>query len=241
MRLAIISDIHGNLEALRAVARDIDSSDCDRIVCAGDIVGYGPEPEKCIELIRERSSGTIGGNHDYALRGDFPIEKLNGMARAAIIWSRERLSECSTAYLKTLCAAWHADGWMMAHGSPENPEDFTYAHTPFEASRAFACFSEKVCFVGHTHIPLIFTFKRGRITKDHPGTKDLLDGERYLVNVGSVGQPRDLDNRACYCIFDEAKQRLEFKRVPYNIAKTMNDIRRNGLPSFLAERLLNGQ
>ena len=270
MRLGILSDVHANLPALEAVIESIDAADVEEIWCLGDVIGYGAKPRECLEavmgLCTEAARGEglepglcLQGNYEYALLNS--AEDFNPNARAAIEWTREELSraperERALAYwdfLDGLEPLMAEDGAMYAHGSPRDPvREYLLPRDARDAAKMGACFSRmktpageraRVCFVGHSHVPGIF-YEDGRFyrPKNTEGPYDLgdLSTTRAIVNIGSVGQPRDGDPRLSYAIFDG--QHVSFVRLEYDVAQAQADIRGvRELPDYLAERLGRGQ
>jgi predicted phosphodiesterase len=232
MRLAIISDIHSNLEALTKALEVIDRHSVDTIICLGDIVGYGANPNECIELVRKRCSAVIKGNHEYAIERVSQTEFFTEDARAAIIWTQKQLTEKNYEYLLTLPLAHREDDGYFVHASPCKPAEWTYILGHSDASSTFHCFSEEICFIGHTHTPAIFSAggRSKRVTK----------GERYLVNVGSIGQPRDRNSELSFGIFDTGAWAYENIRSPYDVETAARKIFSTSLPPKLGQRLFMG-
>ncbi|MHB1048992.1 MAG: metallophosphoesterase family protein [Bacteroidota bacterium] len=232
MKTAIISDIHSNLDALTAVLERIASLQPDRILCLGDIVGYGAEPNECVELIRRRSIPAVLGNHDQAVANDFPVDNFNDSARAAVLWNRERLTKDNAEFLRGLPLRIEEADVLFVHSSPDHPEEFHYLIYPSDTAESFRSFSQPICFVGHTHRPVIFTVT---------GTESVITRNiRSIVNVGSIGQPRDGDRRACFALFDSVQWSVEHIRVEYDVQKAREKIIAAGLPKKLGDRLLVG-
>jgi diadenosine tetraphosphatase ApaH/serine/threonine PP2A family protein phosphatase len=232
MKTAIISDIHSNLEALTSVLDAVDGLGPDAIICLGDIVGYGADPDACVELIRERSIPSIMGNHDMAVAGDLTIDDFNDIAKTGVQWSRERLSKEQSEYLRGLPLQIEQADALFVHSSPDHPEEFHYLIYPSDTIESFRSFSQPICFVGHTHRPAIFSaegFER-RITRN----------KQAIVNVGSVGQPRDGDWRGCFTLFDSEQWSIEHIRVEYDVHRAREKIITAGLPNKLGDRLLAG-
>jgi predicted phosphodiesterase len=233
MKYAIISDIHSNLEALTKALEIIDQRSVDEIICLGDIVGYGANPNECLALIRQRCSSAIKGNHDEALLNENFIEHFTEDARSAIMWTRKRISEENISYLRTLSLSIKRDDLLFVHASPCYPEQWEYIFEGNAAAIALQCFSESLCFIGHTHAPAIFS-SAGRV-------RSIMKGERYLVNVGSVGQPRDRITDLSFSIFDTDTWSYENIRSPYNVKLTVRKILATDLPPVLGYRLLTGK
>ncbi|MDP2943398.1 MAG: metallophosphoesterase family protein [Candidatus Omnitrophota bacterium] len=223
MRYAVFSDIHSNLEALEAVLEALRAEEADRYFCVGDIVGYAADPKACIKMIRELNCLTVCGNHDWAAVDLIDYSYFNVYARASVDWTKTQLDDSERDYLKGLPLKYEDEEITLVHGSLKRPEEFDYIFGEDDASRTLDLCRTKICFVGHTHSPAKFT-----------------EGSKRLVNVGSVGQPRDNDPRAAYCIYDTDTGTVEIKRVKYDIRKAMNKILGAGLPEPLAYRLLEG-
>ncbi|MGC8594489.1 MAG: metallophosphoesterase family protein [Candidatus Kryptoniota bacterium] len=229
MRYAIVSDIHSNLEALIAVLRSIDRKQVDDVICLGDIVGYGANPDEVIELIRQRARYAVLGNHDAAVFDDFAYSMMNTFAKAAITYNKNLISEENLHWLKSLPVDLRLDDFRAVHASPSNPTEWKYVITKEDAIYEMDFFNESTCLFGHTHIPSIFE-------------KRLPDGkQRRLINVGSVGQPRDGDYRPSYGIIDTATMSYENVRVEYDYRMPAEKILAAGLPFFLADRLSRGK
>jgi len=241
MRYAIISDVHANLEALEAVLKHIDSLAVDKILCLGDVVGYGANPNECTEIIRNRAAITLLGNHDHAATGGTSIDWFNPHARAAILWTQEVLRPDCAEFLKNLPYAASIDGAYVVHANPSEPESWNYIFEPTEALYEFRCFGENICFIGHSHFALFFV-KEGRSCRSTlPAMFTLEQEKRYIVNVGSVGQPRDRIPAASFATLDLPEGVVEFRRVDYDCRLASEKILKAGLPRFLAERLLVGE
>jgi diadenosine tetraphosphatase ApaH/serine/threonine PP2A family protein phosphatase len=240
VRYAILSDIHGNLEALRAVLADC-ATDADAVLCLGDTVGYGADPLPCIELVAERAEAVVGGNHEHAVAGRLDLRWFNRHARAAAEWTRERLDDDHRAYLGALPLVREVADATLVHASPAQPEEWDYLVTAEDGFAAFAHFATRWCFVGHSHVPGAWSLGSAG-PEHHPGVAELTmeRGRRYIVNVGSVGQPRDQDPRASYAIFDSDQRVVSFHRVAYDCEKASAKIRAAGLPEQLGDRLLVG-
>jgi len=213
----------------------------ERRACLGDLVGYGPDPRACAELIRQHADVVLAGNHDHAVVGLTDISLFNPYARAAVLWTRSQLTPVETSYLAALPVSCAWEGLCLAHSSPREPAMWHYVFSLEEAETNFHCFREPICFVGHSHCPAFFVQERpGRVVCRQAPQLAIEKGKRYLINVGSVGQPRDGDPRAAYLIYDTRTARIELKRVPYDVATTQAKMARAGLPPFLIERLSVG-
>lgn len=242
MRYGIISDIHGNLEALNAVLEEIQNHKIDQLICLGDIIGYGANPNECIELVRQKCQIILAGNHDYAAIQKVDISTFNNYAQDAIGWTIHNLSQESKVFLESLKIFHKADPIYFVHSTPMDPTEWNYILSTFDAYESFQEFQEQICFIGHSHVPIIFT-SRQKHRYDVIEKKELhIDPKnRYIINVGSVGQPRDLDSRAAYGIFDDESRTFCLHRVHYDIKKTQEKMRLTGLPEFLIVRLQYGK
>ncbi|MCR4439102.1 MAG: metallophosphoesterase family protein [bacterium] len=242
MRMAIISDIHSNLEALTAVLQTIDDLHVDDVLCLGDIVGYGPDPNDCIDLVRSRAWVIIAGNHDFASVGLTDTTYFNHMARVAAAWTGNVLSEEHRQFLSGLQYVYRRESLLFVHATPEAPEQWDYLETLDDARRSFAAFGEQVCFMGHSHVPVVLELGEDeQIGVSTEQRVALAKDRRYLVNVGSVGQPRDGNPDACFGVFDTEELTFELVRVAYAFESTQEKILAAGLPAYLADRLALGR
>ncbi|MDD5006146.1 MAG: metallophosphoesterase family protein [Candidatus Omnitrophica bacterium] len=241
MRYAIFSDIHSNLEALQSVLAAYERERIDKYLCIGDIVGYAANPKECIKIIKDKKIITVAGNHDWAAAEKFNIEYFNPYAKAAVLWTKDNIDEHDTDYLNNLDLIYTEDDFCLAHGTLFNPGDFDYIYDISDARDSFKIMDASVCFVGHTHISGNFIKDGNEITYNRNNVVKIEPQKQYIVNVGSVGQPRDRDNRACFCIFDTKDKAVEIKRTDYNIRAAQKKIINAGLPLFLSERLESGQ
>lgn len=242
MRYGIISDIHGNLEALNAVLEELQKLQPDQLICLGDIVGYGANPNECIELARQNCQIILAGNHDYAALNRVDTSTFNNYAQNAIGWTINNLNPQSIAFLETLQIFHKVDELYFVHSTPMDPIEWNYILSTFDAYEVFQYFQEQICFIGHSHVPIIFV-NRQKHRYDIVEKKELhLDPKnRYIINVGSVGQPRDLDSRAAFGIYDDVSHTFSLHRVQYDIEKTQAKMREIGLPEFLIVRLQHGK
>ncbi|MCX7765550.1 MAG: metallophosphatase family protein [Candidatus Sumerlaeia bacterium] len=239
-RIAIFSDIHGNLQALEATLSAIRDEKVDKLYCCGDIVGYGGNPNECIELVKSLECPVVLGNHDYAALDLTNTDYFNDVARAAIIWTASVLKEENIAFVRQLPYVYIEGDFFFVHASPRSPEDWNYIITMGEAELNFHYFDQRFCFIGHSHQPFIVEKDKGNLSCPRSPVHRIADNGRYLINVGSVGQPRDRDPRACYAICDLKKMTIEIKRVDYDISGAQRAIIDNDLPKELAERLAHG-
>lgn len=241
MRIALISDIHANLEALETALADIHAKAIERIVCLGDIINYGANPNECLNTIRRAVKIIIQGNHEAALISDRMAATFNPNAFQAILWTRKQISEEDRRILSSLPFTHAEKDWAIVHGTPEAPEEFEYLFDPADALRNFPYMTTPVCFYGHTHVPMLFSQNDRSTLHLMVGKYPLSRENRYLINVGSIGQPRDHDSRLGYMIFDEDEFSVELVRLNYDIETAAGKIKKAGLPVFLAERLGRGQ
>ncbi len=243
MRYGILGDIHSNLEALEAVVRECEQEGLDKFIQVGDVVGYGAQPNDCCALLRDLDPLVVTGNHDMAALDRLDIEYFNNYARSAIEWTRRSMSDETVNYLDALRYVEILEDVTVVHGSLNRPEEFGYIQTTIDARRSLAEQQTKISFVGHSHVPVIFTEPTddlGSIRYTFESEVDVSGAEKALINVGSVGQPRDEDPRAAYCIYDTEAQRVWIKRIAYDVDKAGRKIIKAGLPRMLAERLRLG-
>ncbi len=241
MRVAVFSDIHGNLEALEAVLADIAGRKCDRRYCLGDVVGYGADPLGCIQVLQREAIPTVKGNHDDAVADPRRLDWFNGDAKRAILWTRKTLQLAERCWLGSNPLVLKVDDMLFAHASAVNPGDFEYIFGPDGASQSLQCQKEAICFIGHTHLPAVYSLCGGEI-EPHPAQSFFLQpGHRYLVNVGSVGQPRNNTPASSYVIYDTERGQIEFVQVFYPVERAQAKIRKAGLPGRLSSRLALGE
>ena len=241
MRVAVISDVHANLHALEAVAKAIARERTDEVWNLGDTIGYGARPNECCDLIEPLAAISLVGNHDLAAIGQLPLDDFTSAAAAAVSWTKEHLSASSRAYLAELAPMSRVSGCALFHGSPRGPV-WSYVLKPSEISDSFALTGEPLLLVGHTHFAMAATVANEQLVLERvePGASVDLTRGRWLLNPGSVGQPRDGDPRAAYLLLDLDAGRAEFKRVEYDVARTQAEIRELGFPEQLAVRLSRG-
>jgi diadenosine tetraphosphatase ApaH/serine/threonine PP2A family protein phosphatase len=238
---AIVSDIHGNLEALEAVLADIARHKPASMVCLGDFVGYGASPNECIDRLRPMIEHAVIGNHDLAAIGKLRLTYFNSNAAAAALWTETTLTEANRAYLAALPYSVRWRDTLLVHASPAEPENWHYVLSPVEARAEMDAYQEAVCFIGHSHYPGVFDRYEERVRYTRTPEIRIEKGHRYLVNVASVGQPRDGDPRAGYLLYDDLDRVLRHVRLEYDLAGAMKRIIDAGLPRFLAERLQWGE
>jgi diadenosine tetraphosphatase ApaH/serine/threonine PP2A family protein phosphatase len=237
----IVSDIHGNLEALEAVLADLERHKPASIVCLGDFVGYGASPNECIDRLRPIIEHAVAGNHDLAACGRLKLTYFNHNAALAATWTENTLRPENREYLRELPFSVRWRDTLLVHASPAQPEDWHYVLSPAEADEEMAAFEETVCFIGHSHYPGTFDRQDRHVRYTRASDIRIEPGHRYLVNVASVGQPRDGDPRAGYLLYDDEARILHHIRLEYDIAGAMKRIADAGLPRFLAERLQWGE
>jgi len=240
MRYVLISDIHGNLEALQATLDVCSQIEPYQLMCLGDIVGYGADPTACLDAVGERANLILAGNHDLAVAGTIPFTDFNDIARQSIEWTQKELSEEDRELLASLPLQYVDGDYCFTHASPIEPMEFTYVRTMEDVAKVFSAIGQKFCFVGHTHLPVLVRLdqKTGKMEVIREPRIQIENHSRYFVNVGSIGQPRDNNPDACLVVLDEDTQTLEFLRIPYDITTSQEKILSHGLPSFLAERLV---
>jgi diadenosine tetraphosphatase ApaH/serine/threonine PP2A family protein phosphatase len=243
MRYAILSDIHGNVEALTAVLHDIAGRSIDKIVCLGDVVGYYPDPEECVALVRQNVALTVAGNHDYAAIGKIDTSNFTYYAYVAMEWTKRHISPDAKKFLESLPLTIEEDGLFFTHASPSNPSEWVYVFPDSEEAvfHAFSSLVHRINFIGHTHWPSIMIADDDKIMLRSEHEAHLEQNLIYLINVGSVGQPRDFDPRSSYAIYDTEKADVSILRVSYDYTITQQKIAQNSQPDFLADRLEKGR
>jgi predicted phosphodiesterase len=241
MRVLVISDIHANLAAFEAVLADA-AGKYETIWFLGDLVGYGPDPDECVSLMREQPHMSLCGNHDWAVLDKLDIEGFNPEAKQAIEWTQKMLSDDNRAYLDSLEATTSAEPFTLAHASMRQPI-WEYILDAYTASINFMFLETPFALVGHTHVPVIYEERGEKVVATHAPDYDdpiQLNGNRLIINPGSVGQPRDSDPRAAYSILDTDAMTWQFHRVSYPIKRTQMRMRQFGLPERLVSRLSYG-
>lgn len=240
MRYAILSDIHSNLEALEAVLADAREHQCTHFICLGDVVGYNANPHECVERVREMDCPIVKGNHDEQASliessGDF-----NELAERAIQWTRDNLTEEDKEWLRGLRLERQVRDFTIVHATLDTPGQWGYVFNNLDAAASFTYQHTTVCFFGHTHVPMAFIRDEG-VRRVRIEQLRIEMSKKYFINVGSVGQPRDADWRAAYCIYNIDKNVVEQRRVKYDLPTTQRKIEKAGLPYLLAERLAIGR
>lgn len=243
MRYAILSDIHANPSALKSVLKDIQRQKTDKIVCLGDVVGYGPDAESAIRIVREKVDVCIMGNHDAAVAGKITGEGFSLNALRGVKRHRDETSEKSRVWLGNLPYLYEGDGFVCAHGEFSAPEKFNYIMTPLDALASWSARKEQVMFIGHTHVPSIFALSPTSAPSVFPTGEGLVlqDGWRYIVNVGSAGYPRH-EPKVSYCVYDTKARTIDIRRLPFDFNEYEREmLKRNvELPSWF-ERLKNSE
>lgn len=240
-KFAILADIHSNIDALKAVVEDAREDGVTDFLCVGDIVGYNASPNECVDLIRSLDCFTIRGNHDHYCAYDESLDDLHPMAASVIAWTRRQIEGERAEWLKNLPFHAFHQGMTLVHSTLDMPERWGYVFDSIEAEAHFCYQNTQICFHGHTHVPVIFEKHGGRVERYDPQDINIGLGRRYFINTGSVGQPRDNDNRASYCTYDVMQREIKFRRVEYDVEAAQAKIRAEGLPERLAQRLAAGR
>jgi diadenosine tetraphosphatase ApaH/serine/threonine PP2A family protein phosphatase len=241
--IAIVSDVHANRQAFETVLEDIDSAGCEHTWCLGDLVGYGADPDACVALARAHCELILAGNHDLAVTGALPVEDFSAWAHAATSWTQATIAADSLAFLRELSPSDHREGLGLFHASPRDPV-WEYVLSAQQAAGCLDAQTDRICLIGHSHVALSFSREPGGLTAGqtrHGGTVLALAAGEWLINPGSVGQPRDGDPRAAWMELDLGALTATYHRVEYDIEAAGAAIRAAGLPEGLAERLRYGQ
>jgi len=242
MRYGIFSDVHSNIDALQAVVKAYKKEAIDAYFCVGDVVGYAANPIECINEVRRLTKATIVGNHDRASIDLLSSNYFNPVAAQAIAWTKDHLDNKDRAFLQSLKFVYQDEDLTLVHGTLATPEDFSYMVDYYSARETFLLLKTPVCFLGHTHVASAFIKAEGDTISYSALGEITIEGScRYIINVGSVGQPRDSNPHAAYGIYDTKTKVVEIKRVAYDIQATRNRIADAGLPRFLGDRLLVGR
>jgi predicted phosphodiesterase len=242
MKYGFFSDVHSNLEALKVVAEDFRKEKLERLFFLGDAVGYGPDPNECVSLIDKLAEVKLMGNHDYAALGLIDTTQFNEYAQQAMEWTRETLTEQSLKIISGFSMEHEFDQWHLVHSTPKQPREWNYIFDLDDAEENFNFFSTRICIIGHSHFPAIIKKFDGRHCFLHEESQTEIQKDfRYIINIGSVGQPRDGSNQACYLVYDDQKQIARLKRLDYDFEKTQAKMKKRGLPQFLVERLAVGR
>jgi diadenosine tetraphosphatase ApaH/serine/threonine PP2A family protein phosphatase len=240
MRTAIFGDIHANLEALQAVLADAEGQGVTDYVCLGDVVGYNADPAACLDIIREMGCPTVKGNHDKDASEDYSLDAMNPIAATALKWTREQLDEDQRQWLRRLRMVRQVADYTIVHSTLDQPPHWNYVTNRFDAMSNFSYQFTQLCFHGHTHVPRIYV-KSDKVREVQTDSVEIEANAKYFINVGSVGQPRDGDPRACYAIYDQESKLIVFRRIDYDMETTQRKILEAGLPEMLAERLAEGR
>lgn len=250
MRYAIVSDIHGNLEALTAVLDELAAQRIDRYLCLGDSIGYGADPEACLARLHACQALSVCGNHEWACAGKLDLQWFNETAKRSVLWTRDQLSVADLDRLRRLPLVAAEGPCTLVHGTLRHPERFEYLLELAQAVEMLTSCQTSCCLVGHTHIPVVYEYDlaQHRVTRVVASPRELTEVRlndparvRYAVNPGSVGQPRDGDARASYAMLDTEGWLLTFHRTAYDIPTAQRKIRQAGLPELFAERLALGR
>ncbi|MEP6810871.1 MAG: metallophosphoesterase family protein [Chthoniobacterales bacterium] len=236
MRFAIFSDLHANLEAIEAVLEDARAHDCTQFVCLGDLVGYNANPHECVELIRQMDCPVVKGNHDEQASLENSSRDFNELAEQAINWTRAHLTADDRQWLADLRLTRQVRDFTIVHATLDTPGEWGYIFNNLDAAASFTYQHTAICFFGHTHVAGAFVRDEG-VKRIKVEKLTIEPGKKYFINTGSVGQPRDGDPRAAYCIYDAERNIVEQRRLKYDRAKAQKKILEAGLPRLLAERL----
>jgi len=240
MRFAIFSDTHSNLEALEAVLADACKRKCTHFVCLGDVVGYNANPHECVERVRELDCPIVKGNHDEQASLLLSTSDFNELAERAIQWTRDNLTEEDKQWLRELPLQKKVRDFTIVHATLDTPAQYGYVFNNLDAAASFTYQHTTVCFFGHTHVPMVFIRDEG-VRRERIDHIRIEPTKKYMINMGSVGQPRDGNWHAAYCIYDIENNLVEQLRVKYDLAAAQKKIIEAGLPRLLAERLALGR
>ncbi len=249
MRYGIFADVHSNLEALEAVSHAYKNEAIDKYLCAGDVVGYGANPQECVDQVKMLAMITVAGNHDWASVDLFSVDYFNPVAKEAIFWTKNNLDNASSYFLKSLGLVYQNEYLTLVHGTLNNPQEFNYMSDDYAVEETFRLLETRLCFVGHSHVAGIVCRDEDGCTFYHgPSTKidnsdiniEIRENNKYIVNVGSVGQPRDGNPLGTYCIYDTDAKIVQIRRISYDIQTARRKIIEAGLPRVLGDRLLSG-
>jgi diadenosine tetraphosphatase ApaH/serine/threonine PP2A family protein phosphatase len=240
-KIAVLGDIHANLDALEVVLADARAQGVNEYICTGDVVGYNACPHECMEIVRALGCPVVVGNHDYYVSSRQNLDDFNPAAAAVVEWTRKQLSMEEIYWLRNLPFTFTQMGVTLVHSTMDRPENFGYVFDNLQAEANFLRQLTPVCFHGHTHCPMIYEKQMGAVYRIDAQDFTLHPGRKYFINVGSVGQPRDGDPRAAYLLYDPQERMVRFRRVEYDIAAAQAKVREAGLPERLAVRLAYGQ
>jgi predicted phosphodiesterase len=240
MRYGIFADVHANLEAFEAAVAYYKKQSIDKFIFLGDIVSYGANPRECINLLKNLKPAAIAGNHDWAVLDKLGMEYFNDYAQEALIWTKQELLLADRRYLDDFPLTYMEDNFTCVHGSLENPQEFNYILGIGDAFNNFSFLEKQLLFVGHSHRAQIFCKNNDGVFYVAATTVKLKSDEKYIVNPGSIGQPRDRDPRAGICIYDSSDKVVTLERLEYNIKASAAKILAKSLPAILAQRLYLG-
>ncbi|MCM8831229.1 MAG: metallophosphatase family protein [Candidatus Omnitrophica bacterium] len=240
MRYGIFSDVHSNLEAFSVVYDFYKNNQIDKYIFIGDIVGYGANPKECLYLLKELNPICVAGNHDWAVVNKLGLDYFNEYAKTALLWTKEKVFFDDCLYINSFALVYEEDNFVCVHGSLEEPQNFNYIFSIMDSWRNFSLLKKDILFVGHSHRMESYVYYNGKVRYLPDMELEIQKDAKYIINVGSVGQPRDRDNRSCACIYDSDKKVVFFKRLEYNIKKAAEKILESGLPQILATRLYFG-
>ncbi|MBI4242681.1 MAG: metallophosphoesterase family protein [Planctomycetes bacterium] len=240
MKYGILGDIHANLEALQVVFDEMEKQGVQKYISVGDVIGYGANPQECVELLKKKNTSIVAGNHDLAIAGRLDLAYFNTYAKAACLWTRQNMDKKLVEELGRLPMKITVDDFTVVHATLYNPEQFDYIQTSYDAHLSFLCQATKLCFIGHSHIPIVF-YKNKTVTSDFSTKIERIRAEKILVNVGAIGQPRDENPDAVCTVYDSDTGLITIKRLKYQVEITCQKIIKAGLPSVLSERLKYGR
>jgi len=242
MRYGFFSDVHANEEALRAAIKDFESEKLDKLFFLGDAVGYGPSPNECVSLIDEITDIKIMGNHDYAALGLIETDLFNHFAQESMEWTMAQLDDKSRKIMSEFVPDYRFRLFHLVHSTPREPHNWNYLLDLDEAEDNFPYFSKQVCLIGHSHRPAIIKKYQDRhcfLIEEEETVIEI--GFKYIINIGSIGQPRDGTSKGCYLIYDTKNKLAKLKRVEYDVKKTQAKMRKMKLPGYLIDRLSVGR
>ncbi|MFA5272224.1 MAG: metallophosphoesterase family protein [Candidatus Omnitrophota bacterium] len=240
MRYAIFSDIHGNLEAFQEALKFYKQERIDRFIFLGDIVGYGVNPKEVIALLKEINPVSIAGNHDWGVTNRLSGEHFNEYAEAALVWTKQIITEKEIKYINTFPLTYEEDNFFCVHGTLNDPQNFNYLSGINEARVNFLLLKQQILFVGHSHKAQIYYANSGGVFFYPQSEVTIKNNEKYIINVGSIGQPRDRDRRLSFCIYDTEEKLARIVRLDYNISAAAEKIINARLPAMLSSRLFIG-
>ena len=238
---AVLGDIHSNLDALQVVLEDARAHGATDFICVGDVVGYNACPNECCRIVRELGASTVQGNHDHYCAFHESLDDFHPLAATVVDWTRRQLDSENAEWLRALPYRRIERGITIVHATLDMPERWGYVFESLEAEPSFSYQNTQICFHGHTHVPVVFEKHGDLVSRDRPEVLKFQPGRKYFINTGSVGQPRDMDPRASYCLFRPAAHEVEFRRLEYDVSAAQARIRAAGLPDHLADRLALGR